>query len=86
MQKETEQVAGQFKPGSPEYTSLEEKLVTEKANIQGQIALKRKDFVQKEAHLYFNAYREISEEVNYFCQQQRHFPGVELQRRRHPRG
>ena len=37
--------------------------------IQGQIALKRKEFVQKEAHLYFNAYREISDEVKYFCQQ-----------------
>ena len=37
--------------------------------IQGQIALKRKEFVQKEAHLYFNAYREISDEVKYFCEQ-----------------
>ncbi len=37
--------------------------------IQGQIALKRKEFMQKEARLYFNAYHEISDEVNYFCQQ-----------------
>ena len=43
--------------------------MSQKADIQGQIALKRKEFVQKEAHLYFNAYREISDEVNYFCQQ-----------------
>ena len=43
--------------------------MSQKANIQGQIALKRKEFVQKEAHLYFNAYREISDEVNYYCQQ-----------------
>ncbi len=43
--------------------------MTQKANIQGQIALKRKDFVQKEAHLYFNAYREISDEVKIYCQQ-----------------
>jgi Skp family chaperone for outer membrane proteins len=58
-----------YKPGTPEYQSLEESMVTQKANIQGQIALKRKDFVQKEAHLYFNAYREISAEVADFCQQ-----------------
>jgi len=55
------------KPGQPDYTQLEERLVSQKAVIQGQIALKRKDFVQKEAHLYFNAYREIREEVTYYC-------------------
>ena len=60
-------------------------MVTEKANIQGQIALKRKEFVQKEAHLYFNAYREITDEVKYFCRAARHCPGVELQRRHYPR-
>ncbi len=58
-----------MKPGTPDYTQLEEKLVSVKANIQGQIALKRKDFEQKEAHLYFNAYREISDEVTGFCEQ-----------------
>ncbi len=31
--------------------------------------MKRKEFVQREAHLYYNAYREISEEVRYFCEQ-----------------
>jgi hypothetical protein len=40
-----------------------------KANIQGQIALKRKDFEQKEAKLYLNAYLEISDEVTAFCEQ-----------------
>ena len=59
----------QMKPGTPDYQRLEETLVSQKANIQGQIALKRKDFVQKEAHLYYNAYREISDEVTYYCQQ-----------------
>ncbi len=57
------------KPGTPDYQQLEEKLVSVKANIQGQIALKRKDFEQKEAKLYLNAYREISDEVTYFCKQ-----------------
>ena len=63
------QTLSQMKPGTPDYTALEEKLVSMKANIQGQIALKRKDFEQKEAHLYFNAYREISDEVTGFCEQ-----------------
>ncbi len=60
---------GTLKPGSEQYQHLEETMVTMKANIQGQIALKRKEFVQKEAHLYFNAYREITDEVKYFAEQ-----------------
>lgn len=67
--QEQGQQLGQLKPGTPDYQRLEESLVSQKAIIQGQVALKRKDFVQKEAHLYFNAYREISDEVNYYCQQ-----------------
>jgi len=63
------QQLSQMKPGNADYTQLEEKLVGMKAMIQGQITLKRKDFEQREAHLYFNAYREITDEVKYFCEQ-----------------
>ena len=63
------QTLSTMKPGTPDYQRLEELLVSQKANIQGQIQLKRKDFVQKEAHLYYNAYREISDEVNSYCLQ-----------------
>ncbi len=68
LQEDSQQLT-QLKPGTPDYTRLEETLVSKKAMIQGQIALKRKEFVQKEAHLYFNAYHEISDEVAYYCQQ-----------------
>ena len=67
--QEQGQQLGSMKPGTPDYQHLEESLVSQKAMIQGQIALKRKEFVQKEAHLYFNAYHEISDEVAYYCQQ-----------------
>jgi len=60
--------ADAFKPGTQQYIQLEEKLVNETSFIQGQVALKRKEFIQREAHLYFNAYREISDEVKYFCE------------------
>jgi Skp family chaperone for outer membrane proteins len=67
LQEESRKLA-EMKPGTPQYTQLEESLVNRKAMIQGQIALKRKEFEQKEAHLYFNAYKEISEEVAAQCQ------------------
>jgi Skp family chaperone for outer membrane proteins len=68
LQEQSQQLST-FKPGTPDYQRLEETLVSQKAMIQGQIALKRKEFVQKEAHLYFNAYHEIADEVGYYCQQ-----------------
>jgi len=67
--QENAQLLTTLKPGSVEYQRLEETMVSEKANVQGQIALKNKEFEQKEARLYFHAYSEISEEVSYFCQQ-----------------
>jgi Skp family chaperone for outer membrane proteins len=68
LQEESQRLTT-LKPGTPDYQRLEESLVSQKAVIQGQIALKRKEFVQKEAHLYFNAYKEISDEVTFYCQQ-----------------
>ncbi len=58
-----------FKPGTPDYTHMEEALVSKKAQLQGMIALKRKEFVQKEAHVYYTAYQEISDETKYQCEQ-----------------
>ena len=71
LQEQAQQLSGPngLKPGTPDYQHLEESLVSQKAVIQGQIQMKRKEFVQKEAHLYFNAYKEISDEVKYFCEQ-----------------
>jgi Skp family chaperone for outer membrane proteins len=68
LQEQAQQLS-QLKAGTPDYVRLDETLVSQKAMIQGQIALKQKEFVQKESHLYFNAYREIRDEVTYYCQQ-----------------
>jgi Skp family chaperone for outer membrane proteins len=60
---------GGFKPGTEPYVQLEERLVKQKADIQAQVQLKQKEFATRESHLYLNAYREINEEVNAYCQQ-----------------
>ena len=67
LQEEGKQL-NDLKPGTPQYQTLEERLVNQQAMYKSQIALKRKEFVQKEAKLYFNAYREICEEVSYYCE------------------
>ncbi len=50
-------------PGSPEHTQLDEELVKNKARIQAEISLARKDFEQREARLYLGAYQEIKKDV-----------------------
>jgi Skp family chaperone for outer membrane proteins len=58
-----------LKAGSPEYNALEEQLTSEKSTLQAKVTMKRKEFMQKEAHLYYNAYLEIGQEVKYYCDQ-----------------
>jgi Skp family chaperone for outer membrane proteins len=45
--------------GSDEYNALESRLITEKAAIQTAIQLKRKEFIQRESRLLFDAYQQI---------------------------
>ena len=57
-----------FRPGTPDYRSAEEEVVNRKAKLQGQMALQKKEFLQREAKIYFNVYQEIIQEVQYYCQ------------------
>ncbi len=58
-----------YKSGSPEYNGLEAKVAQATSDLQVKTGLKRKEFVQKEAKLYFNTYAEITNAVERFCQQ-----------------
>jgi Skp family chaperone for outer membrane proteins len=57
-----------LKVGSPDYTGLEEKIQTQRAMLQIDMNKQRKDFMQNEARIYHDVYKEIEEELNYFCQ------------------
>jgi Skp family chaperone for outer membrane proteins len=54
-------------PGSPAYKQLEEHLATERAKMQVNVQLQRKEFLQKEAKIYHMVYREVQQEVEYFA-------------------
>ncbi len=56
-----------YKVGSPDYTQLEERIASEKANIQAQIGMKRKEWMQQQAALYAGTYEEVHADVNAFC-------------------
>ncbi len=61
----SEQLAN-FKPGTPEYKELEARLAQMAANVQVNMAMQKKDFLSREAKVYYQAYAEVAEQVNLF--------------------
>jgi Skp family chaperone for outer membrane proteins len=68
------QQAGQLRemaPGSPEHKSLETALFREQQELNTQLTLQRKQFADREAAIYYSVYKEIQDEVAFFCQRNR---------------
>lgn len=58
-----------FKPGSPNYSNLEADVVRRQSDFNARMQLSKKDFYHREAKIHYNIYQEISQEVQYYCQQ-----------------
>ena len=56
-----------FRPGSPEYKSLEETVAKRHSELAIKIQQQKREFLQREAQIYYNVYQEIQQEVNYYC-------------------
>jgi len=50
-----------------DYKRMEEEITKRQADLQAQIAIRRKDFLQREAKIYQIVYQEIQQEVDYYC-------------------
>jgi Skp family chaperone for outer membrane proteins len=59
---------GTFNAGSPEYKQKEEELARLQSDLQVEVGLKRKEFLQQEARVYFRVYKEIEAEVKNFSE------------------
>ncbi len=70
VQTMTEELKG-LNAGSPDYKALEAKIAKIMSDLQVEISLKRKDFMEREAKLYFNTYTEVTNEVAKFAEQYR---------------
>jgi Skp family chaperone for outer membrane proteins len=73
LQKKREQLL-EHRPGSPDYKRIEGEIASIQAQTHAETQLKRSDFLQREAKIYYDVYREIVQEVSYFAQ--RH--GIDL--------
>jgi Skp family chaperone for outer membrane proteins len=57
------------RPGSPEYKQLEEQITSRQANLRIQLELLNKQFLEKEAQIYYAVYHAIQDEVKYYAAQ-----------------
>jgi hypothetical protein len=53
----------QFKPGSPNYKQLEQQVADAAAKMQVDMQLQKKEFLEEEARVYFDTYRQIQEVI-----------------------
>jgi len=61
----------QFAAGSPDFRTKEAELARLQSELQVQIGLKRKDFLEQEARVYYRVYKEIEGSVAVFAQRYR---------------
>lgn len=59
---------GTYNAGSQEYKQKEEELARLQSDLQVEVGLKRKEFLQQEARVYFRVYKEIEAEVKNFAE------------------
>jgi len=57
-----------FEKGSREYKQLEEELANRGADLNVQVKLQQKQFVEREAKMYYNVYLEILDAVKYYAE------------------
>ena len=56
----------QFKPGTPEYTEVEKRLASMRADLQVETQLKNKEMALREAQIFYQAYNEVQQQVAKF--------------------
>jgi len=61
----------QYNASSPEFKQKEEELARQQSDLQVEVALKRKEFLQQEARVYYRVYKEIEQEVGTFSARNR---------------
>jgi Skp family chaperone for outer membrane proteins len=53
----------QYNPGSPDYKRVEQSMAEMQSTVQVKMAMQRKEFLEKEARIYFDAYNEVYQVV-----------------------
>ena len=55
-----------YKRGTPEYRAMEEELAKRAAELNLQVNIQKKDFLEQEAKIYYTVYQEVIDCVKYY--------------------
>lgn len=66
-----EKEKSRFKAGSAEFSQIDDQLAEMKADMQLKMQRLRKDFLAKEAKVYYETYQQVSRVIAYYAQQQK---------------
>jgi len=58
----------EFRVGSPEFKNLEEDITRQQADLNAQISLQRKSFLEREATVLYDTYQSVLEHVRYYSE------------------
>lgn len=64
-------LGNELRKDSPEYKQLDADLTRKKIDLSTQVAQQKKEFLEKEAKIYFSVYQEVLDEVQYFSERNR---------------
>jgi Skp family chaperone for outer membrane proteins len=64
-----EEMRQQYNPGSPEFKTVDEEVARLKAEFQLKAGKIRRDFMEREAQVYYSTFMEVSNAVQYYAQQ-----------------
>jgi Skp family chaperone for outer membrane proteins len=64
-----EKMREDYVPGSPEFKQIDEEVARLKAEFQLKAGKIRRDFLEKEAQVYYSTFMEVSNAVQYYAQQ-----------------
>jgi Skp family chaperone for outer membrane proteins len=59
----------EYRSGSPDYVSLESEIAKRQADFTAKFQLKKRDFARKEAKIWIDVYKEISDAADFYVQQ-----------------
>jgi Skp family chaperone for outer membrane proteins len=57
-----------YKPGTADYNKFEEDVTHMQADFQVRTQLQKKEFLEREAKIYMQVYREVSDSVKYYAE------------------
>ena len=71
LTKRLNDLGNELRKDSPEYKQLDADLTRKKIDLTTQVSQQKKDFLEKEAKIYYGVYQEVLDEVQYFCERNR---------------